>query len=87
MARNSRKMAIYESQMFIFFSYKIEKKGNKKNMFYLVVVDPIKVQSRLAPQNVNQNLSFVKDINVVWERPSMTSDINVIQDNPKNRTL
>ena len=37
-------------------------------MFYLVVVDPIKIQSRLAPQNVHQNLSFVKDINVVCEK-------------------
>ena len=42
MAWNGRKMAICESQIFIFFSYKIEKSGKKK-VFYVVVFDPIKI--------------------------------------------
>ena len=69
MARNGRKMAIYEPKIFSFFSYKIEKTGNKEgNVFSLVVFDPIKINSRLATQNVHQNLTFVKDINVVCEK-------------------
>ena len=65
MARNGRKMAVYESQFFILSSYKIDKNGNKKIMFYIIVFDPIRINTHLAPQNVHQNISFVKDINVV----------------------
>ena len=65
MARNGHKMAIYESQIFILSSYKIDKNGNKKIMFYIIVFDPIRINTHLAPQNVHQNISFVKDINVV----------------------
>jgi hypothetical protein len=65
MARNGRKMAVYESQIFILSSYKIDKNGNKKIMFYIIVFDPIRINTHLAPQNVHQNISFVKDINVV----------------------
>ena len=37
-------------------------------MIYVVAFDPIKIQTRLAPQNDRQHLSFVKDINVVGEK-------------------
>ena len=58
-------MAIYESQIYLFFSYKIDENGNKKIVFYLIVFDPIKINTHLAPQNVHQNISFVKDFIVV----------------------
>ena len=51
-----------------FFSYKIDKNGNKKIVFYLIVFDPIKINSHLAPQNVHQNISFVKDVIVVYKK-------------------
>ena len=42
MARNGRKMAIYESQIFFFFSYKIEKKTVMENcVFHVLAFDPI----------------------------------------------
>ena len=65
MARNGRKMAIYESQIFIFFTYKMEKNRNQKKVFYLIVFDTMKISTCLAPQNVHQNFTFVKVINVV----------------------
>ena len=68
MARNGTKMAIYESQILFFFSYKIDKNGNKKIVFYLIVFDPTKINSHLAPQNVHQNISFVKDVIVVYKK-------------------
>ena len=37
-------------------------------MIYVVAFDPIMNQTRLAPQNDHQHLSFVKDINVVGEK-------------------
>ena len=69
MARNSCKMAIYESHKFccFFFLQKV-KKGNKQIVFYLVVFDPIKIKTLFAPQNVYHNLSFVKDINIVCKK-------------------
>ena len=40
----------------------------RKIVFYVLVFDPIKILILLAPQNVHQNLSFVKDINVVGKK-------------------
>ena len=37
-------------------------------MFYLVFFNPNKNKMHFAPQNIYQNLSFVKDINVVCEK-------------------
>ena len=37
----------------------------RKIVFYVLVFDPIKILILLAPQNVHQNLSFVKDFGVV----------------------
>ena len=37
-------------------------------MIYVVAFDPIKIQTCLAPQNDCQNLSFVKDNNVIGEK-------------------
>ena len=44
MNKNGSKMAIYESESFSFFSFKIAKKKEmKKNVFYVVAFDPIKI--------------------------------------------
>ena len=40
----------------------------RKIVFYVLVFDPIKILILLAPQNVHQNLSFVKDINAAGEK-------------------
>ena len=53
---------LFMSQKFS-FSYKIDKNKNKKNVFYLIVFDPIKINTHLAPQNVHQI-----DINVVCKK-------------------
>ena len=37
----------------------------KKIVFYVVVLDQIRIYLHLAPQIVCQNFSFVRDINVV----------------------
>ena len=42
--------------------------GTEKFVFYLVAFDPIKLYTRLAPQNDHQHLSFVKDIYAVGEK-------------------
>ena len=66
MARNGCKMAIYELLIFIFFSYKIEKKGNKtKIVIYVIYFVPIQIFIGWAHQNDCQILSFMKAINVV----------------------
>ena len=41
---------------------------NKKKVFYLIGFDPIKINTHLAPQNIHQNIRFVKDINVVCKK-------------------
>ena len=47
---------------FIFLT-KLKIKGNeKKNMIYVVVVDPMKILICCAPKNDHQNLRFVKAI-------------------------
>ena len=56
MARNGLEMAIYESQIFFFFLTKLKKTETKKIVFYLIVFDPIEISTRLAPQNVHQNI-------------------------------
>jgi hypothetical protein len=42
-ARNGHKMAIYESYIIEKKSYKIEKNWNKKNVFYVIAFDLIKI--------------------------------------------
>ena len=63
-----------------FFSYKIEKTETKKNVFYLIVFDPIKIDTHLAPKNVHQNINFVKDINLVCKK--MTRNCHKIVPKP-----
>ena len=43
-------------------------KETKINVFYVAAFDPIRIQTRLAPQNDRQHLSFVKGIHVVGKK-------------------
>ena len=67
MARNGRKMTIYESKIFSFFLTKLKKTETKNDFVLSCSFDPIKIRTRLAPQNGHKNLSFVKDTNVVCQ--------------------
>ena len=49
---------------FLFFLTKLKKTETKNNFVLSCSFDPIKIRTRLAPQNVHKNLSFVKDTNV-----------------------
>ena len=40
----------------------------KKIVFYVVVLDPIRIQISQAHQNDHQNLIFMRDINVVAKK-------------------
>ena len=51
----------------LFFLTKLKKKDTKNNFVLSCCFDPIKIRTRLAPQNVHKNLSFVKDTNVVCQ--------------------
>ena len=53
-----------------FFLQNWKKWKQEKNLFYILVFDPIKIKTCLAPQNVHQNLSFVKHSNVVCQKMS-----------------
>ena len=56
------------SQKFsLFFLTKLKKTETKNNFVLSCSFDPIKIRTRLAPQNVHKNLSFVKDTNVVCQ--------------------
>ena len=56
------------SQKFsLFFLTKLKKTETKNNFVLSCSFDPIKIRTRLAPQNVHKNLSFVKDANVVFQ--------------------
>ena len=37
----------------------------KKNWYYVIALEPIRIQKDYAPQNDSLNLSFVKDLHVV----------------------
>ena len=59
----------FMSQKFsLFFLTKLKKTETKNNFDLSCSFDPIKIRTRLAPQNVHQNLSFVKDIYVVCKK-------------------
>ena len=69
MAKNSQKLAIYESECFRIFSSKIEKKLEPgKFVFCVVAFDLIELLNYLAHQNDPQHLSFVKYINAVGKK-------------------
>ena len=51
-----------------FFLPQLKKIWKPKKGFHVVAFDLIIIQTRLAPQNEHQNLSFVKDIHVVSKR-------------------
>ena len=56
------------SQKFsLFFLTKLKKMETKNDFVLSCSFDPIKIRTRLAPQNVHKNLSFVKDTNVVCQ--------------------
>ena len=74
------KLPFMSHKFSFFFSYKIEKTETKKNVFYLIVFDPIKIDTHLAPKNVHQNINFVKDINLVCKK--MTRNCHKIVPKP-----
>ena len=51
-----------------FFLPKLKKIEQEKIVFYVIAFDPIEIQTRLAPQNDHQYLSFVKYIYVVGKK-------------------
>ena len=62
-------MAIHQSQIFkIFFLQNCKNLGLEKFAFYGITVEPIKLQTRCAPQNDHLNLIFEKDIYVVLKK-------------------
>ena len=53
----------HDFQDFFFQNWK--SRYSEKIVFYVVNFHPIKIQTCLAPQNVRQNFTFVKVLNVV----------------------
>ena len=51
----------------LFFLTKLKKTETKNNFDLSCSFDPIKIRTRLAPQNVHKNLIFVKDTNLVCQ--------------------
>ena len=47
---------------------KLKKEETEKFWIYVVTFDPIQIQTTLAPQNDNQQLSFVKDSYIVAKK-------------------
>ena len=52
----------------VFFLQNCKKLEAKKNVIYVIAFDPIKIWMIWVLQNDSQNLSFVKDINVVGKK-------------------
>ena len=62
----------------VFFFQNWKTQLSKNIGIYVIAFDPIEIQTQQAPQNDRQNLSFVKDTNVVGNRmtrngPKMTN--------------
>ena len=51
-----------------FFLPKSLKKWKPNKCFYVVAFDPIRIRTRLTPQNEHQHLSFVKNIHGVGKK-------------------
>ena len=52
----------------IFFQTKLKKTEMTKIVFYVIVFDQIRISICYAHQNDNQNLSFMRNINVVAKK-------------------
>ena len=55
----------------------------EKIAFFVITFEPIKIQTRSAPQNDSLNFSFVKDIHVVGEKVARNGHKTDIQTSSK----
>ena len=61
-------MAKYEKKKFRILFPKLKKSRKRKNVFNVLAFDPIEGQILLTTQNDHQNLSFLKNTNVVGKK-------------------
>ena len=67
MARNGRKLAIYDSLIFLFLQI-CKKLEAKRKVFHVITFHLIKIQISWKCQNDHQILSFIKAMNVVGKK-------------------